>query len=367
MQTVLVDSMANTLDLLANDLTAPDPGEFLTITNVGTLSAGGTVVIAGDGRSVSYTPNPGFSGTETFTYTISDGNGGTDTATVSVEVTDILPPAVSFTFTVTNASGDVVDNVGVGDEFHLNVFVTDVRDVYRGVFSAYLDVTWSGGDATLNGNFQYGELYPNTQSGTFDGAADEIDELGAVDGIDEAAHDGTELLVSIPMIATVAGEMTFTGNPADLIPGNDPPGQNETTLFGESMAVSAARMIFDTASVEVTGTSDNLLQNSNNQFDVNGDTAVTPLNALSVINSLNDPFFATYTRTVGSGRLMLDVSGDSYLSPIDALLVINELDRLSSQTITAASGEPGDTPTTEVEIAAVSVSDPMVEQRLAGR
>lgn len=35
MQTVLVDSMANTLDLLANDLTAPDPGEFLTITNVG--------------------------------------------------------------------------------------------------------------------------------------------------------------------------------------------------------------------------------------------------------------------------------------------------------------------------------------------
>jgi serralysin len=35
---------------------------------------------------LTYTPNTGFSGSDSFSYTISDGNGGTDTATVSVVV-----------------------------------------------------------------------------------------------------------------------------------------------------------------------------------------------------------------------------------------------------------------------------------------
>ncbi|NJS13815.1 MAG: tandem-95 repeat protein [Sphingopyxis sp.] len=39
--------------------------------------------------TVTYTPNPGFNGTDTITYTISDGNGGTSTATVTVAVADV--------------------------------------------------------------------------------------------------------------------------------------------------------------------------------------------------------------------------------------------------------------------------------------
>src|SRR4029077_4709554 len=35
---------------------------------------------------VTYTPNPGFVGVDTFTYSIDDGNGGTDTGTVRVRV-----------------------------------------------------------------------------------------------------------------------------------------------------------------------------------------------------------------------------------------------------------------------------------------
>jgi hypothetical protein len=37
---------------------------------------------------VTYTPNPAFTGTDTFYYTISDGRGGTNTGTVTVSVTD---------------------------------------------------------------------------------------------------------------------------------------------------------------------------------------------------------------------------------------------------------------------------------------
>jgi len=43
-------------------------------------------VVTNNNSDVTYTPNAGFSGTDTFTYTVSDGDGGTDTATVTVEV-----------------------------------------------------------------------------------------------------------------------------------------------------------------------------------------------------------------------------------------------------------------------------------------
>ncbi|MCK9487427.1 MAG: Ig-like domain-containing protein [Dehalococcoidia bacterium] len=39
-----------------------------------------------DGLTVTYTPNAGFSGVDTFTYQVSDGRGGTDVATVTVTV-----------------------------------------------------------------------------------------------------------------------------------------------------------------------------------------------------------------------------------------------------------------------------------------
>ena len=39
---------------------------------------------------MTYTPDAGFSGTDTFDYTISDGNGGTDTATVTITVAAAL-------------------------------------------------------------------------------------------------------------------------------------------------------------------------------------------------------------------------------------------------------------------------------------
>ncbi|MGQ0542905.1 MAG: Ig-like domain-containing protein, partial [Blastocatellia bacterium] len=60
----------------------------LTVSAV-TQPANGTVV--NNGGNVSYTPNPAFSGTDTFTYTVSDG-GATDTATVTVTVT----PSATF-------------------------------------------------------------------------------------------------------------------------------------------------------------------------------------------------------------------------------------------------------------------------------
>jgi hypothetical protein len=85
---VAVDDAATTafatpvaINVLAND-SDPD-GDPLTISGV-TAPANGSV--SASGATITYTPAPGFSGTDRFTYTIDDGRGGSATANVTVTV-----------------------------------------------------------------------------------------------------------------------------------------------------------------------------------------------------------------------------------------------------------------------------------------
>lgn len=76
------------LDVLSND-SDPD-GDPLTITAVTGPTNGSTVLAAG---VLTYTPNAGFTGQDTFTYTVSDGHDHSDSATVTVTVEDATPPS----------------------------------------------------------------------------------------------------------------------------------------------------------------------------------------------------------------------------------------------------------------------------------
>ncbi len=109
------EDTAVTVNVLANDTDVD--GDTLSIASV-TQGTNGSVTE--DGTSVTYTPDTGFSGIDTFTYTASDGNGGSDTATVTVTVTDVNEPpvaadqsmttdedtAVGVTLTATDPDGD---------------------------------------------------------------------------------------------------------------------------------------------------------------------------------------------------------------------------------------------------------------------
>ncbi len=75
------EDMPVTIPVLAND-SDPD-GDRLTVESV-TQPSNGTVT--NNGTDVTYSPDPDFDGSDSFTYTVSDKNGGTDTARVSVEV-----------------------------------------------------------------------------------------------------------------------------------------------------------------------------------------------------------------------------------------------------------------------------------------
>lgn len=77
------EDTAVSIDVLANDTDAD--GDLLTVSEV-TQGAYGSVTINDADNTVTYTPDPGFTGHDTFTYILTDGKGGTDTATVSITV-----------------------------------------------------------------------------------------------------------------------------------------------------------------------------------------------------------------------------------------------------------------------------------------
>jgi VCBS repeat-containing protein len=67
------------------------------------------------------------------------------------------------------------------------------------------------------------------------------------------------------------------------------------------------------------------LHNADMPTDVNNDHQLTPIDALIVINELNDSGGSSRRAVAATGPMFYDVNGDESLTPIDALMVINAL------------------------------------------
>ena len=118
--TVEEDSEGNLLDVLVNDLEAPDPVEERTGWSIAAVSAppAGAVQIGPNGKDLRYTPAVDFFGDETFQYTLADGQGGEDVGEVTVTVTprNDPPQAADDSFTVFEDSLPGVLDVLVNDQ-----------------------------------------------------------------------------------------------------------------------------------------------------------------------------------------------------------------------------------------------------------
>lgn len=93
------------IQVFAND--SDTDGGTLSLTAV-TQGANGSVTFSGS--TVTYNPNNGYSGDDSFTYTISDGQTGTATGTVNVSVKSGATTQVTVAFAATIESGTGVDN-----------------------------------------------------------------------------------------------------------------------------------------------------------------------------------------------------------------------------------------------------------------
>ncbi|MET0155317.1 MAG: Ig-like domain-containing protein [Rickettsiales bacterium] len=82
-----------TIDVLTND-SDPD-GDHLIIDSIVTQPTHGTVTIAPDGKTITYTPNKDYNGPDELTYKVSDGHGGFDEAKVTIDVLPINDPPIA--------------------------------------------------------------------------------------------------------------------------------------------------------------------------------------------------------------------------------------------------------------------------------
>lgn len=88
------------LNVTSNDMD-PD-GDNLTV-SIFSKPLHGKVSV--NGNIITYTPNAGYFGPDSFKYTISDGRGGTSTATVSGTIVDVTPPVIVSTYPKNGAKG----------------------------------------------------------------------------------------------------------------------------------------------------------------------------------------------------------------------------------------------------------------------
>jgi hypothetical protein len=138
------------VNVLANDV-EPD-GDTLSVVSV-TQGANGAVSI-NPNKTVHYSPNLNFFGSDSFTYTIDDGHGGQSTATVNVTV-NAVNDAPTFTINLLSQTVQYSDPITT-----VNVSYSDVDDATADLtlsilspIPAGLTVTPTGtGSFTISGN-----------------------------------------------------------------------------------------------------------------------------------------------------------------------------------------------------------------------
>jgi len=237
-----------TIDVLSNDTDADsDP---LTIFLVDPTETAGFLVDNGD--NVTYTPPPGFTGTDTFGYIATDGTDQSDVATVTitVNVVDTIPPVITLTganpqtielgsgYTELGATTDdgspvtidssaFVDAVGsysiLYDSVDAsgNVFVTGASsdNAFKitpdGTITEIIDSTGDGGGNILNAPFDIatdssGNVFV---TGFFSANAFKITPDGTItEIIDSTGDGGGNTLDAISYIATdSSGNVFVTG------------------------------------------------------------------------------------------------------------------------------------------------------------
>ncbi|WP_288940491.1 Hint domain-containing protein [uncultured Roseovarius sp.] len=207
-----------TIPVLAND-TDPET-DALTVTGASD-GANGTTVVNPDG-TITYTPDPDFNGTDSFTYTVSDGNGGTDTATVNVTINAVNDePLAQDDTATTDFESDVTIPV-LGNDTDVDgdtLSVTDVTDPANGsaVINADGTITYTP-DAGFSGEDSFSYTVSDGNGGTDTATVTVSVAENPRDGIVEGTGGGD--LIDDSYTGDPEGDMIDAGDA--ILPGEGP-------------------------------------------------------------------------------------------------------------------------------------------------
>ncbi|MFM9919242.1 Ig-like domain-containing protein [Lacisediminihabitans sp. H27-G8] len=313
------------LSVLANDKGTNKSAAKLT------NPSNGTVVLAADGTG-TYTPNAGFSGTDSFTYTLT-GDGGTAVATVTITVTPVAVADTLATPVNTAAAGNLLTNdLGTGK----SVAVTS------GPSHGTLTLTASTGAYTYTPTAGYSGpdsvSYTLTAAGgssssilTISVTPKAVDDSGTtnantaitIPGATLVANDGGSGLTVTSVSAAVNGTIAFNGGnpsftPATGFSGTGSYQYNATDSAGKTSSAIVTITVLPVASADTATTTANTAVTSSNLTANDAGTGLTvtavsaPVNGTVVLGGGNPVFTPSagfsgqasysYTATDGSGK-----------------------------------------------------------------
>ena len=286
-----------TIHVLANDVD-PD-GDPLKVVSV-TAPSHGSVVNHGDG-TLTYHPNAGFVGIDTFSYDVADPAGATDTGLVTIAV-----EAVSTEQTLHIA--------------HLDGNVATQRNQWRA--EVVIHVADGGGQpvagATVAGSWSDGRTFSGTTDGT-----------GQMTAASRWLNRNTQA-ITLTVEHVTYSNWSFDGNGTSIIVQRD----GTTTLLSSPLHTPQLQHLPESPPPA-------RMHNPVNPLDVVGDGRVGPLDVLTIINHLNKH---------GAGRIpdlvpglerwhYLDTNGDDAITAVDVLAVINHLNHRGTSTPAASAAE----------------------------
>ncbi|MEM1225399.1 MAG: Ig-like domain-containing protein [Planctomycetota bacterium] len=387
-----VDSDGNTisvnngarLDVLDNDIF--EASELVSL-SINQAPGKGTATVLNVGSDtdptndiIFYQPVFGETGFDSFTYTIEVNSPTfgvvTQTSQVTLVIDEIDDPTIRYSFDIVDTSGNPIANnsVSVGDVFGVLVRAEDIRTptVPLTVFGAYLDVLYDAGviEPTVNApelqgvdleedfNFDVAfDLQFNDQAAV--GVASSpglINEFGSLLGSNTTVDDGNNDLATIYFRALQVGTTTVAASPADQFP------QQESVVDFNREAIPVSEIDYQSIDIVIgAAASGEPIQNSALPADVNGDNAVSALDALIIVNELSRLDVAGEPG-VGSGteQYYFDVDGNGRVSAVDALRVINYLNGLGN------SGQANSEPIAPASVDAAEQVSIATESVIAG-